>query len=229
MSEAAERPGPSGLAAFDFDGTLTRGDSLIGFLRRVAGTQAVAAALASAYRLAPAARRDPAFRDTVKALLIQRTLGGQPLDQVQAQAERYGALVAARVTPAMRSLLDRHHQAGHLSIIVSASLELYLNTAAELLGVDGVAATRLEVGDDGRLTGRLDGPNCRGAEKARRLAQWMQECGVDPAFIPVWAYGNSSGDRELLALARVATRVRRGRPPVGTLPVLAPDGGPPPG
>jgi phosphoserine phosphatase len=51
----------------------------------------------------------------------------------------------------------------------------------------------------------------RGAEKVRRLDEWLGATapGAGPAF--VWAYGDSSGDRELLARADQGIRVG-GRP-----------------
>jgi phosphatidylglycerophosphatase C len=71
-------------------------------------------------------------------------------------------------------------------------------------------STELEVGADGLLTGRLVGANVRGAEKARRLDDWL---GDRPAY--VWAYGDSSGDRMLFARADHAVRVGR-RAQLGT-------------
>ncbi len=60
------------------------------------------------------------------------------------------------------------------------------------------------------FTGDLDGPNCRGAEKVHRLHAWLDEhhggrCGVE-----VVAYGDSPGDRELLADADAAHWVGAG-------------------
>ncbi len=80
-------------------------------------------------------------------------------------------------------------------MIVSASLADYLRPIAEHLRFDAVLATELEIGDDGRLTGP-SGANVRGAEKARRLDEWL--AGATPF---VWAYGDSSGDNELWARA----------------------------
>lgn len=209
----------TGVAAFDFDGTLTRADTMLGFLRRVAGTPRVAAAVAGAYRLLPGARRrDPAFRDAVKQAILHRLLAGRPAADIAAAGEEYGDIIAAQVTPAMRVLLERHQAAGHRAVVVSASLESYVVPAARRLGIGDALATGLEVGPDGLLTGRLAGLNCRGAEKARRLGDWMESAGIDPTSTPLWAYGNSAGDREMLALAAVATRVRRGRPPDVPLP-----------
>jgi phosphatidylglycerophosphatase C len=60
------------------------------------------------------------------------------------------------------------------------------------------------VDTDDRFTGVLEGGNVRGPEKVRRLRDWL---GTEPA--EVWAYGDSSGDRELLAFADHARRVGR--------------------
>jgi phosphatidylglycerophosphatase C len=86
-------------------------------------------------------------------------------------------------------------------VIVSASFTSYLDLITAQLGFAAVLATELAVGDDGRLTGELARPNVRGPEKVRRLDEWLAATASDdrPAF--VWAYGDSSGDRELLARA----------------------------
>ena len=77
--------------------------------------------------------------------------------------------------------------------------------------VAALEGVELEVGADGALTGALVGPNVRGPEKEVRLRAWLD--GDEPDLL--WAYGNSSGDRELLAMADVPVWVdrRSHRPP----------------
>jgi phosphatidylglycerophosphatase C len=71
--------------------------------------------------------------------------------------------------------------------------------------------TTLERDEHGRATGRLVGTNCRGPEKVTRLREHLQRS-VGDAKVELWAYGNGSGDRELLAMADRAVRVsRRGK------------------
>src|SRR5581483_9290555 len=74
-------------------------------------------------------------------------------------------------------------------------------------GFDAVLGTRLEIDGDGRLTGRLDGPNCRGPEKVERLRAWLGGDGD----VTVHAYGDSAGDRQLWEFADHAYRVRGNR------------------
>ena len=58
--------------------------------------------------------------------------------------------------------------------------------------------TRLEIAD-GVATGALDRPNCRGPEKVRRLHAWIDDRFGGRTNVRVVAYGDSAGDRELLA------------------------------
>ncbi|MCZ7535193.1 MAG: HAD-IB family phosphatase [Acidimicrobiia bacterium] len=90
--------------------------------------------------------------------------------------------------------------------MVSASLDTYLGEVGRRLGVDTVICTKLEVGSDGAYTGRMDGGNCRGAEKARRLTAHLDSVGGATLG---WAYGDSSGDREMLAMAEHPVWVSR--------------------
>ena len=216
------------VAAFDFDGTLVERDSLIPFLQRVCGTPAVMRALAvEAPRLARLAAGGGGDRDLLKARLFGRLLAGRRVADLDRVVSDYAEHVTARrVRSDMLEVVDWHRREGHELVIVSASPELYLVPIGRLLDFDAVLGTRLEVDDDGRLTGRLTGRNVRGAEKVTRLRAHLGE-----GPLRLWAYGDSAGDRELLALADVATRVTRSRlprpqPPPG--PVTNGGGGPAP-
>jgi phosphatidylglycerophosphatase C len=187
------------VAAFDFDGTITRRDTLVPFLRQVAGGPRFTAALAAA---APDYARGG--REAYKASILRRLLRGLPSAELDRRALAYGTTLPARFRPEMVDRIRWHQAEGHEVVIVSASLRAYLDPVVEHLGLDGVCAVELEVDDDGRLTGRMTGPNCRGAEKVRRLTELL---GGPPERL--WAYGNSSGDRELLDAAHEPTWVGR--------------------
>lgn len=189
------------VAAFDVDGTLTRRDSLLPFLVGILGRRRVALALA-------AASVGPPRRDAAKERLLLRLLRGLPHDDLTRAGREYGTRLArSEITAPMRSRLDWHRDEGHDLVIVSASLACYLEPTAAELGIGSVLATRLGVDGSGRCTGRLDGGNCRGAEKARRLRAHL---GPEP--IELWAYGDSRGDDAMLDLADHPVRVRRGIP-----------------
>lgn len=196
---------PRRVAVFDFDGTLTRLDSLLPFLCRVAGTGRVVRALVPELRELARIARGRGDRDALKARVIARTLTSLDHDDVERTGTEYGRRLAERsIRPRLRQRIAWHRAQGHEVVIVSASLSLYLREVGRQLGIDEVLCTELEVDDTGALTGRLTGANCRGPEKAARLIAHLG--GAD---FELWAYGDSRGDADLLALAQHPTRVAR--------------------
>jgi phosphatidylglycerophosphatase C len=203
------------VAAFDFDGTLTRGGSVWPFLATTAGAGRTAAAgLAVFPRLVAAALVGGSAADDAKEALFRLTLCGRDAAEVARTSAAFGrSHYRRRARRAVRGRLEQHRSLGHRLVIVSASPELYVAPVGAELAVDAVIATRLEVGSDHRLTGSYEGANCRGPEKLRRLRQWID---AEAPGALVWAYGNSAGDRPLLAGADVGVDVGR-LGPVGKL------------
>ena len=186
------------VAAFDFDGTLTRRDTLLPFLASMVGWPRVAQALG------PQALTLARDRDAAKERLLVRLLNGVPDADVRAAGAAFATTV--RIAPEMQSRLAWHRREGHEVVIVSASLDAYLVAVAMRLGVDHVLCTSVEVDAAGNCTGRLLEGNCRGPAKATRLRAHLGD-----GDVVLWAYGDSSGDRELLAMADHPVRARRGR------------------
>jgi phosphatidylglycerophosphatase C len=202
MHEAQPR-GERIVAAFDFDKTISTRDNVVPFLRAVVGrTRLTRALLAISPRLARAALNDER-RDAAKVALVRHTLTGWHAARIASVAAEFADdVVAHHLRPDVVERVAWHRNQAHELVIVSASFTSYLDPIAARLGFAAVLATELAVGDDGRLTGELARPNVRGAEKVRRLDEWL---GAQPAF--VWAYGDSSGDRDLLARADQGVRV----------------------
>ena len=201
------------VAAFDVDGTITRRDCVVPFLRRVAGTATLGRRLVAQTPTVSALawRRD---RDGLKAAAAAAAFTGQPIDRIQEIADDFARSVhSSGLRDDIVALLDDHRERGDTVVLVSASFELYLRPLAELLGADDVLAARLEVDPDGLLTGKLAGANCRGPEKVVRLHAWLDEHAGGRTGAHVTAYGDSAGDRELLADADVAHWVGRGAMP----------------
>ncbi len=196
------------VAVFDFDGTLTRRDTLLPFLRRTRGASRTSIALlANSLVLARGMVTGGDGRDVGKEAVLQHLLAGQDVEELRAAATVFSDVVVDRGLRS--SVLDRvrwHASEGHELVIITASPELYVGPIGERLGFAAVLGTRLETDSNGRLTGRLDGRNCRGAEKVDRLRAWL---GDEAAT--VYAYGDSSGDRQLWEFADHAYRVRGGR------------------
>jgi phosphatidylglycerophosphatase C len=196
------------VAAFDVDRTVTTRDCVVPFLRRLSGTAPFAArmALASA-RLLPAIARGERDRAKVQATKIVFA-GRRAVDVNATGAEFAASVIRAWLRDDTVARLRWHQSAGHEVVLVSASFGAYLHPLGDRLGADAVLCTELVVGDDGVLTGDLSGLNCRGAEKVRRLHEWLDERHGGRANVELWAYGDSPGDRELLAGADHAVWVR---------------------
>lgn len=186
------------VAAFDVDGTLTVRDCVRPFLVRVGGWGGVAAALARrpVASIGAAARRD---RDSFKELLVGGVLRGRAVEQVEALGEEFAEHVHADwMRPDTVERLRWHQRMGHRIVLVSASLSPYLRPLGKRLGVDDVLCAEPRRDGD-RFADGLEGANCRAAEKVRRLEAWLLARDLSDAT--VWAYGDSAGDRELLARA----------------------------
>ncbi len=144
-------------------------------------------------------------RDGLKALAAAAAFRGHRYDELCSAGVTFAEMVHERwLRSDTLDVLQRHRDAGDRTVLVSASFEVYLRPLALLLGVDEVLATRLQV-EDGVATGALDGPNCRGPEKVARLHEWL----VDRSAVRLVAYGDSAGDREMLADADEAHWVTR--------------------
>jgi phosphatidylglycerophosphatase C len=186
------------VAAFDVDGTLTIRDCVRPFLEMVGGRRRMAAStlrrpLASVGALV---KRD---RDEFKEIIVGGVMRGRLVREVEASGDRFADMVHDRwLRSDVLQRLRWHQGAGHRTLLVSASLGNYLRPLARRLRVDDVLCTEtVQVGD--RYGDRLLGRNCRADEKQRRLDQWLADHGLLDA--EVWAYGDSEGDRELLARA----------------------------
>jgi phosphatidylglycerophosphatase C len=180
------------VAAFDFDGTICRGDAVIPFLNRLRGPVRTAGALASLVPLLPTRNRD-----VLRRAMSKRLLSGVPAAQLDQTGREFGDyLIDNKMFPSAKAKLQEHASAGHEIIVVSASYDAYLKRIAERLNIDTLICTRIEV-IDGTCTGRLvEDINVRSHKKTELL---MKALGDDE--VELYAYGNSSGDVPMLAAA----------------------------
>lgn len=203
---AVRQPRP--IVAFDFDGTLTIRDSFTEFLRWRAGPGGWALGLV---RMAPAVAVYARDRDRgrIKAASVKEFLRGVTRQTLEEDAERFADQAWDRFMrpDALRTWNDWGERGAH-RVIVTASPETTVAPFAQRLGADALLGTQLVFDAEHRVTGAFATPNCRGEEKVRRL-----RAAYGPDVRLAAAYGDTSGDTEMLAIADTpGFRVFRERP-----------------
>lgn len=186
------------VAAFDVDNTLTVRDCVVPFMRTAAGSARLMKVMLSdlGETFQNVRRRD---RDALKAKFVAGVFAGKNADEIDALGVQFASKVADKwLRSDVATRMRWHQEQGHVVILVSASLGAYLHPLGDLLEVDAVLCTELEE-VDGVLSGNLIGKNCRGEEKVLRVQKWREEAGIDMQDL-VYAYGDSSGDKQLLEL-----------------------------
>jgi putative phosphoserine phosphatase/1-acylglycerol-3-phosphate O-acyltransferase len=118
----------------------------------------------------------------------------------RSKAREAGELAAKTLVPLVqpyaRVLIEEHQAAGRLVAVATTTPVDMVEPFAELLGLDGVIATRY--GDtDGRYSGTIDGEFVWGKGKLRAVREWAEEHDVD--LSTSWAYSDSWYDVPLLS------------------------------
>lgn len=173
-----------GLLVMDVDSTLITAE-VIELLAEHAGTRAQVAEVTER-----AMRGELDFAASLRERVA--TLEGLPvsvLDDVRAAVE---------LSEGARELVATVRERGGRVGLVSGGFIEIVGPLAEELGIDHVAANRLEV-DGGRLTGRTTGPVVDRAAKELHLRRWADDDGVDLARVV--AVGDGANDLDMLAAA----------------------------
>lgn len=192
-------------ALFDFDKTISRGDSVLPFLfyciRR---------------GKAPKRQALRAFHGYVRQKLHPEEiaiakewtlsfLAGRPRAEVEALARDFWReALTRRVFPKAREEMARLHAEGYRILVVSASASVYMDMLPEFLPADGVIATACGWDADDCCNGRV-GENCKGVQKPLRIAEYLAANHLTLDYDASRAYGDSASDAPMLSL--VATPV----------------------
>jgi HAD superfamily hydrolase (TIGR01490 family) len=190
--------GPRGAAFFDLDKTLIEGSSAIHFVRA-----AYRAGLVSRRQLARDVWGNLRFRlhgtTDEQAEVINERILESLAGQRQLELERLRPNVLAGMLPAlypeMIQLAWSHQDEGRAAYIVTAASQNVAGLLANVLLLEGGIGTRYEV-EDGRYTGRLDGPFTYGPGKPEAMRELAASEGLDLGAS--YAYSDSASDLPML-------------------------------
>ena len=206
-SQAAGTPPPRGgwgrLHAFDFDGTLTRRDTLLEFIRYVKGNKEFLLGFLKHLHLLLLMKIGIMPNWKTKRIIFQYFFGGMTLEKFNEYAEKFARDKASLLRKKGMAAVNKALMDGDEVVIISASIENWVapffSQTSPQGGTQGglhVIGTKVQV-VDGKLKGRFLTKNCYGEEKVRRLLEQYP----NRKEYELVAYGDSRGDHPLLDFA----------------------------
>ena len=181
------------IVAFDFDGTLTTKDTLIEFIRYACGTGAFVKGFLRYAHLLVLMKLGLYPNWKAKQKVFSYFFEGMKIEEFDGLCQRFAKdnqhLLRPKGIEAIQQALDK----GAEVLIVSASIDNWVKAFFNTLCVVG---TQIEI-KDGLLTGRFLTKNCYGQEKVNRILALYP----NRSEYHLTAYGDSRGDKELLAFA----------------------------
>lgn len=182
--------------AFDFDGTLTRRDTLLEFIRFARGNKAFLLCFLRFSPLLILMKLGLYPNWQAKQKVFSYCFSGMALDAFDALCRRFAAEKASLLRPKgvakVKELLAR----GDKVVIISASVNNWVEPFFAAMGNVFVLGTMVDAREN-RLTGHFKTKNCYGKEKVTRLLQLYPE----RTEYRLIAYGDSRGDAQLLDFA----------------------------
>jgi phosphatidylglycerophosphatase C len=184
------------IALFDFDGTITKKDSLVDFIQFVIGKPKYFIGIFFLSLMLITYKLKMISNHEAKEKLITYFFKGWDLDCFQKLANLYSSEMLYKIIneEAIKKI-KWHQQKGHEIVVVSASVENWLKNWCIFNNLE-LISTKLEI-NNGKLSGKFATRNCFGIEKVKRIKEKYNLENFD--FI--YAYGDSIGDKQMLELA----------------------------
>lgn len=187
----------SRLYLYDFDGTLTHGDTMLALARYYKGSIRLYAFFLLYAPLLILMKLGFYSNSRMKEHFLHHFFGGLSIVMFNRICEQFAVANIAMVRKKALHHLAMVNEERARAIIVSASCVNWVEALMRQFDVKiEIVGTELEV-ENGLITGHLATPNCYGAEKVRRVEALIS----DRSQLTVIAFGDSRGDKELLQYA----------------------------
>jgi HAD superfamily hydrolase (TIGR01490 family) len=192
------------LALFDFDGTITSKDTFTAFVHFAMGPARLLSGKILLSPLIVGYKAGLVSGATIRASVSRFGFAGRRESELREAGLAFGADVLPQVVrPAMLERIRWHQSQGDRIVVVSASLDVYLETWCRGHGLE-LICTQLEF-RRGRSTGGYRRGDCSGERKLHRIRERLDLS----AYPDIYAYGDTREDLPMLAIAR--HRFYRGR------------------
>ena len=184
------------LVLFDFDGTITRKDSLLAFIEFTHGKLILYFTLGLFSPLLLAMYLQLISRSKVKERLLSFLYKGKSRDYLEEKGEQFcQRFFDALMHPQALKKIAEFRENSYRLIIITASAEFWVRPFAKKLGME-LIATKLSYHQN-IFTGYFATLNCRGMEKKRRLESYLNT----GDYQEIIAFGNSKGDLAMYQMA----------------------------
>lgn len=184
------------IAFFDFDGTITKKDTLLEFIKYSVGSKNYFLGIFANLPMLLRFKLKLLANDEAKQRLLTYFFGNWSEDKFKTTAYNYSKNEIDKIVKKSAiEKIDWHKKNGDKVVVVSASLESWLKPWCEKNNLD-LICTKMRF-DEGRVSGRFLGKNCHGQEKADKIKESFDLKKYDK----IYAYGDSSGDKQMLALS----------------------------
>jgi phosphatidylglycerophosphatase C len=201
MSNGLQLPKNNGerkvVAIFDLDGTITKSDTylafLMGYVRRRPYLLLRFPVLIGAWTLYTLRLRTNSW---LKIVFLRTIMGGvshQILDQWANEFTEKLVNTGLRIQAI--PIIESHRKVGHTLVLLTASFDVYVEKLAKHLGFEQVICTRAAWNLDDALSGDIEGKNCYGKEKVRRLAEHFR---MERENIYIFGYTDHHSDLALM-------------------------------
>jgi HAD superfamily hydrolase (TIGR01490 family) len=130
-----------------------------------------------------------------------KPLAEHSMAELQAAHQRFMLeIVAPKLHPAGRALVQKHQDAGDTCVVITATNAFVTRPIARVLGIEELIAVNLEV-RDGQFTGKPEGTLSFQGGKLERIRSWCAERGLKFEDCESYFYSDSINDRVLLEAA----------------------------
>jgi HAD superfamily hydrolase (TIGR01490 family) len=183
------------IAFFDFDGTITKKDTYIEFIKHCHGSLKTYFGFLFLSPILLLYKLKLLRNDVAKQITFSFFFKNMSKSNYLDKCDSFKNSISNILKPDALEKIAYHKSQNHYLTIVSASVEDWIRPWAMDNNFNEVIGTKIEIKNN-KLTGKFASENCYGPQKVTRI---KEQINVSNSYI--YAYGDSKGDKQLLQFA----------------------------